>query len=166
MADQYSHINTMICNLKPFQTSLTGMKVSQKMSYYNLLFIHELKKLLLSWCQDYKVAKSADLKKNMQVMIDKWIKGFTHHSDQMHFLTKEICDTFETQTSLLKNDQEHSLIEEDLVDNFIHYILNKHPNVIWSNSDNTLLTLPEPHTRELLDCDTDEDRICNNIGNK
>lgn len=136
----------MICNLEPFQSSLTGMEVSKEMSHYNLLFIHELKKLLLTWCQNYKLTKSADSKRNMQLSIDKWIKGFTHYSDQMHFVTKEICDTFETQISLLKND---TVVEEDLVDNFIYYILNKHPNVIWSNTDNNLLMLPEPHTKEL-----------------
>jgi hypothetical protein len=148
MANKFSYINTMISNLKPFQSSLSGMEISKEISRYNLLFIHELKKLLLSWCQDYKLAKKANLKKNMQIMIDKWVEGFPHYTDQMHSLTTEICDTFESQISLLENDD--SRTEEDLVDNFVHYIVNKYPNVIWSKMDNTLLTLPEPHTKELL----------------
>lgn len=149
MADQFSHINSMISNLKPFQSSLSGMRVSKEISSYNLLFIYELKQLLHSWCQDFKLAKkTTDLKRNMHLMIDKWVKGFPHHSDQMHFLTKEICDTFETQISLLKNN---TTPEEDLVDNFVQYIMSKYPNVIWSEMDNTLLTLPEPHTKELCD---------------
>lgn len=149
MADQYSHINTLIYNLKPFHSSVSGLKVSKEMSFYNLLFFEELKKLLLSWCRDYKAAKSADLKRNVHLMIDKWVKGFTHHSDQMHFLTKEICDTFESQISLLKNDQEDNLTDENLVENFMQYISNKHPDVIWCNADNTLLTLPTPYSKEL-----------------
>lgn len=150
MADQHSHINTLIYNLKPFHSSVSGLKISKEMSFYNLLFIDELKKLLLSWCQDYKTAKSADLKKNMHFMIDKWIKGFAHYSDQMHFLTKEICDTFDSQMSLLKNEQEYNLTDEDLVDNFMQYISNKYPGLIWANTDNSLLALPSPYTEDIL----------------